>query len=467
MKSCFGILCVLGVFIAAGCRTAPTAAETVERERLEAAAKRFLPEYRPVLPPLTADSAPAEYLQWAMLNSPSVTAAYFDWAAAVARIPAARTPPDPRLTIQADIQKVVTSVMPGVMADFPGPGKLAAGAEVASAESEAKYHAFRKAALQAAFDLKKAMCELRTLGVRLELNRRTLALMVEAEKIAEARNASGQASLQDVLRARIEQERMRADIRNLEDSHAPLLERFKAALGLAPEQPAPPEPKRFLPDSPAGAAATARLDEALRRNPELAGMQADIRRAEAELALARKANIPDFSAGLMADVKAVPLMFRPQAAMTLPVWRERIASDVAAAESAKKSAGARLAAARIALAAEFAEKRFAVREAERNLDVLGRQLIPLAEQALEAAKSGYAAGRNGFLDLLDAQRTLLSFRLAEEDARLQRELSLAALDLLLAEDSDNRKSSTTAEGRREPARAIEGARRPSAAPDKN
>jgi outer membrane protein TolC len=429
----FYLLLVAAVTVAAGCRTAPTAAEKVERERLEAEAKRFLPKYRPALPALTADSAPAEQLRWAMLNQPSVTAAYFDWAAAVARIPAARTPPDPRLTVQADIQKVVMSLMPGLMFDFPGPGKLAAGAEIASAESEAKYHAFTQAALQAAFNMKKASCELRTLDARLELSRRTLSLMVEMEQLAEARNAAGKATLQDVLRARIEQERMRSEIRNLEDSRAPLLERFKAALGITPEQPAPPAPKQFFPEAPAGAGTAARLDDALQRNPELLAMQAEIRRADAELTLARKANIPDFNAGLEADVKAVPLMFRPSAGMTLPVWRERIASDVTAAESAKHAAAARLAAARIMLAAEFAEKRFMVREAERNLELLSNQLIPLAERALEAAKSGYAAGSGDFLDLLDAQRTLIGFRLAQEDARLQRELALAALALVLAE----------------------------------
>ena len=415
-----------------GCRTAPTAAERVERERLETAAKQFLPEYRPALPALSADSAPAEYLRWAMLNQPSVTAAYFDWAAAVSRIPAARTPPDPRLTIQADIQNVVMSLMPGLMFDFPGPGKLAAGAEIASAESEAKYHAFTKAALQAAFDVKKACWELRTLDARLELNRQMSGLLAEVEKIAEARNATGTAMLPDVLRARIEHEQRLSEIRNLEDSRESLLERFKAALGLTPEQPAPVPPKQFFPEAPAGAETAARLETALQRNPGLRVMQAEIRRADAELTLARKAKIPDFTAGLEADVKAVPVMFRPQAGMTLPVWRERIAAEVSAAESAKKSAAARFAAERIALAAEFAEKRFMVREAERNLDVLSRQLIPLTERALEAAKSGYAAGTGDFLMLLDAQRTLLDFRLRQEDARLQRELSLAALALVLA-----------------------------------
>jgi hypothetical protein len=59
--------------------------------------------------------------------------------------------PDPRLTFQSDIANVVISLMPGLMMDFPGPGKLKAAANVASAESDAKYFAFESSVLQTAF----------------------------------------------------------------------------------------------------------------------------------------------------------------------------------------------------------------------------------------------------------------------------------------------------------------------------
>ena len=192
MKPCF-IISLFALAAMVGCRTVPTPAERVERERLENVGRDFLPESRPVLPALDADSAPADYLRWAILNQPSVTAAYFEWAAAVSRIPAARTPPDPRLTFQADIQSVVTSLMPGLMFDFPGPGKLAAGAEVASAESEMKYHAFTRAALQAAFEVKKACWELRTLDARLELNRQMAGLLAELKGAGAIAQGGGEA----------------------------------------------------------------------------------------------------------------------------------------------------------------------------------------------------------------------------------------------------------------------------------
>ena len=55
--------------------------------------------------------------------------------------------------------------MPGLMMDFPGPGKLKWAANVATAESEAKYFIFEKAVLQSAFVLKQSFYELRFGGM--------------------------------------------------------------------------------------------------------------------------------------------------------------------------------------------------------------------------------------------------------------------------------------------------------------
>jgi len=81
---------------------------------------------------------------------------------------------------------------------------------------------------------------------------------------------------------------------------------------------------------------------------------------------------------------------------------------------------------------EFAEKSYAYREVNRNLGLLREQLIPKAQRSLEIARSAYLSGKTDFFNLLDAERSLLEFRLAEIDARTQRELTLSDLSLLIA-----------------------------------
>ena len=49
-----------------------------------------------------------------------------------------RSLPDPKLTFEAYIAGTITSLMPGLMADIPGPGKLSARAQLATAQRQAR-----------------------------------------------------------------------------------------------------------------------------------------------------------------------------------------------------------------------------------------------------------------------------------------------------------------------------------------
>ncbi len=152
------------VLLLAGCTGTPTAGENRARHDHESIERGYRPSgRRPDLPRLEATSPVREFLLYAILNQPQIEAAYFEWAASVERITVERSLPDPRLTFQADIADMVLSLMPGVMMDFPGAGKLKAAA-AATAESEAKYFAFESSVLQTAFAFRKAYYQLKFLA---------------------------------------------------------------------------------------------------------------------------------------------------------------------------------------------------------------------------------------------------------------------------------------------------------------
>ncbi len=415
----------------AGCTGVPTPGETRARKEHAAVGRDYRPSgERPELPTLGANAPLRVYLLYAMLNDPQVEAAYFDWAMSVQRITGERSLPDPRLTFQADIADMVTSVMPGLMMDFPGPGKLKAAADAATAQSDAKYFQFESAVLQAAFALKKAYYQLHFLEARIDVNRQTLELVTEIERLARTRNEVGTASLQDVLRAQIERDRLATEVESLEDSRNPLLAQFKAALGLPADQHNPPRPARFE-STPLDMASGDFLARALARNPRLRELEAEVRSADASLLLASKARVPNFNAGVEVNVKPSPVVVNPDFGVTLPIWRDKIAAEIAGAQAGKRAAEARLSAEQISLAVELAEKNFLFRESNRNLELLRDRLLPKARESVEVARSGYVSGSVDFLNLLDAQRTLLAFQLSEGEARVQRELALAELSLVI------------------------------------
>jgi outer membrane protein TolC len=414
-----------------GCKGIEQPGEHQARGHLESVAQRFQPQgQRPRLPSLTTNTSLSNLLAYAMLNQPRIEAAYYDWAASVEEITVERSLPDPKLTFQAYIQDTLSSLMPGLMQDLPGRGKLKAAANAAAARSNAKYFDFETSVLQTAFSVKQSVYQLWFLDEKIRINRETLRLLAGLEGSARARNTVGQATLEDVFRAQIEQDKIATGISNLEDSRLALMAQFKGALGLTRGQPDPPMPAQF--ESTALELDGGKvLDTAVARNPRLKAMESEVRLAEALIGLADKSKAPDYSVGLQAEIYSPPFYW-PQASMSLPIWRDKIAAQIAAAQAGKRAAQARLTSEQIGLTVEFATKTYDYRETTRNLALLQDKLIPKAGRALEIARVGYMSGQADFRDVMDAQRALLEFKLEEVEARTRREIILADLSLSIA-----------------------------------
>lgn len=422
------------LILGGGCKGIPTEKERQARTRLQSVG-RNLAMPSPTMPQGTNVSL-ADLLSFALRNQPTVAAAYFDYAAAVEQITVERSLPDPRLSFELDIQEVVMSLMPGLMVEVPWMRRLRVSADVASMEADAKYYVFEQEVLQTAFDVKRAYYQLYFLERRLGVLLQTNELLAEIESSARALMESGSGTLQDILRAQIERDRIRTDIENTQDSRNALLARFKAALGLPPAGSEPPLPIEFE-VTPATLPFEELYTLALRNNPRLRQMRAEVEMASASMRLARLSRVPDFSLGLEADVKPNPAMWRPSFGMTLPIWKDKIAAEIASAQARKSAAAARLSAEQIQLAVEFAEAALKFREASRTITLLSEQLLPKARQSMDVARTSYSSARASFLDLLDAERQYLEFRLAEIEARTERELAAAELQLLLAAVTPN------------------------------
>jgi outer membrane protein TolC len=117
--------------------------------------------------------------------------------------------------------------------------------------------------------------------------------------------------------------------------------------------------------------------------------------------------------------------------VSIPLWRDKLAAQVAEARANKRAGEARLSEQQISLAVEVAERAFVYRQTTRNLNLLQGVLVPKQRQSLEAARSAYLAAQVDFLNLAEAEQTLLRFNLDEVETHTQRELSLAELSLIM------------------------------------
>ena len=271
------------VALFAGCVGVRTASEKAARQNQQTIQKAYRPGgQRPTLPTLTTNSPLSDFLLFAMLSQPQIEATYYDWAAAVQRITVERSLPDPKLTFSADIAGLVMALMPGLMMDFPGRGKLRAAADVATAESE-QVLAFESSVLQTASPSKA--CYQLNFDAKIGVNPDTAA-HGRMQKLALIQNEVAGHVARRVAGA-IEQERSPRTLptRRLRQ---PLLAQFKASLGLKLGTHAA---HRKLETTPLNLTA-----EILPPwNPQLA-MEAEVQLAEASLRLANQAKVPDFSA---------------------------------------------------------------------------------------------------------------------------------------------------------------------------
>lgn len=415
---------------AVGCNTPPSRSELERRDELERARDAYRPaRKRPELPTLTAASPIEDFAEYAVRNSPRVEERFHAWERAVAEITVARSLPDPSLSLAIETGRMLEAVRAGFLGTYPGPGKLALAAEAQSSAAAARRHEFEQAALDAAFRARTVWLRAAWLASTLDVRRDLLGVVREIEALAAAQFRVGKVSQQDVLRAEIERDQLEVEIAALEDSRSLIVAEARSALGLAPPEPAPPLPTALTDTFPSLAQGEL-LERALGSNHELLALREEIREAESMLALARKSSTPDYMLGLSVDLVS-PVMWMPEAGVTLPIYRDKIAALVSSALAARHAADARLSGATLDVVVRLADASFRYRDAGRRLALVREKLIPKSEAALDAARAAYQTGMSDMTDLLDAERSLLEFRVEEVTLRLERESARAEVSVVI------------------------------------
>lgn len=151
------------------------------------------------------------------------------------------------------------------------------------------------------------------------------------------------------------------------------------------------------------------LQERLSQNPGLARWAAEISQREAALAVERSKRVPDVtvSAGYRRFTEIDSNAFLIGGSIQLPVLdRNRAGIGEASDRVSKAYEEQRAAQARVT--AMLAEAYRALSSAKDEVTALASNVLPGARSAFEAVGEGYRLGKFGYLEVLDAQRTLVS-----------------------------------------------------------
>jgi cobalt-zinc-cadmium efflux system outer membrane protein len=177
---------------------------------------------------------------------------------------------------------------------------------------------------------------------------------------------------------------------------------------------------------------------ALNDRPELKAAELAVQRNEQSHALAQRQYYPDFNVAFQRfqnyqtndGFGAYVAMSIPFAFWTKPKYDAGVQEAAAAVEVARAQQHTLENLTRFQINDLLAK----LRATDQVATLYRTTILPQAEQSLEAARAGYRAGKAGFLDLIDAQRTWRGFQLEYFSALVDRQHRLAELEQVVGID---------------------------------
>lgn len=380
---------------------------------------------------LDATSTIDDYLSHAFAHSPKMRAAFDRWAAALERIPQARSLDNPTLSFEYFSEQKNLRYQATLEQMFPAFGKLGLRDKVTAAQAETAAHEFEAERFVVYDRVVKAFYEYHYLSRATAATADNLQLLADLEKVLTTRYGAGVAAFSELIKVQLEKDRMTSELASMKDERGARSAMLGALLNL-PGHEVLPWPK-VTPPGPLAIDEAVLAEMIADLNPELKAADSMIAAEEARVELAKKSYLPDFTLGASwmvmpgtggsGDESDVSLM----AGITVPIWWGRYRSEFREAAAMAKAAALDRDERRNMLRAELSMAVVKIRDADRRAALFSTSLIPKAGQALEVARQEFAAGKVDFMTLIDAQRVLLDFKLQAERAAVDREIANAEI----------------------------------------
>ncbi len=434
------------------------------------------------IPTLDDSSGLEDYLAFAALRNPGLEAAFNLWKAALERVSQEEALPDPRFTYRNFIREVETRVGPqkqsvGISQMFPWFGKLALRGGVAAEAAQVARQRYENQKLKLFYEVKVAFYEYYYLGRAIDVVKENYELLEYLESVARSRYKTASLSHPDVIRAQVELGKLEDQLESFRDYLVPVKARLNAELNRPTDAELPlprsiPEDHSVIPDKKV-------LEWLAQNSPVLKALDHDIARARREVALAKKDYFPDFTLGVdytevgsaarskpqgfanpaalrsasrfgggmgdVIDAYALGRSFSPgsrpgdsgqdvwmvSVSMNIPIWRDKYAAGERESRARYLAATSARVKQENLLTAAVQRALFEHRDSKRKIALYRDVLIPKAKESIHSTETAFRAGSVDFLDLVDAERSLLEFELSFERALADRAQRLAELEMLV------------------------------------
>jgi outer membrane protein TolC len=370
-----------------------------------------------------------------MIVKKKIKAAQKKYEAAQTRVKLLRSLEDPSIEYEYDkiIPEMTGETNPmhsySVSQNLPFPTKLFLRKEAAQKEKEAQKAEYEEKKNEVIQKVKEAYFMLSLSVKQIQIVEDTKILLDGLIKTLTNRYSLGQASQQDVLKAQAEYAKV--DNRSILFGQKKRIARamLKALLN-RPQQTELAEPAAI------SQAREITLDKekifnlVRERRPELKSYQATLKQAEINYSLAKQEYLPELMFKYARREKDGEMgEWTGMFGASFPLWFwDKQAPMVDEAKKEKEAMQAMYQDFENMALYEAEAALAKVESGEKLAKLYETSFLPQAEAAYKATSSGFEAGRNNFLDLLDSERMLLEFKLDYAMALVDLEIAYAELE---------------------------------------
>ena len=367
-------------------------------------------------------------------DNPEIQAARERWRAFSARVSQAATPEKPRLQFErmyaprdknvwtdAEEKNVVLSQ------EIPFPTILYYSSRRARQEADEAEAAYRAKERDVISRAKQAYAMVYLSRHAIQLFEENVDRMGQFLKVAEAKYAAGKASQSDVLKAQVELSKMLNELVALRQEKESNTAMLNALLNRPAESPLgvfeDPDPRALtigLSDLEA---------QAMESRPELRGAASSLEKSKTQVTLGRSDYLPDLMVQYRRrDMTDGTESHDAMVGLTLPLWFWKQGAMVREAKAERAMAQAEYQTMRNMTLFDVKSFLIKAQTAQRLVELYQTSVLPQAEHALNVASAAYRADKMDFLELLDAIRSLLQFRLEHVEHLAQYEQFKAELE---------------------------------------
>ncbi|NMZ93340.1 TolC family protein [Pseudomonas marginalis] len=243
---------------------------------------------------------------------------------------------------------------------------------------------------------------------RLDLAQRSLALAERGLVVANGRVTAGKSSPVEATRAQVQLSEIRLELNRAHMGLTDAYRRLAASTGsAATDFQAVATPSHSTPPLPSATHLLARLEQ----TAELRLAELQIVQNEASVGLEKAQRIPDLdvSIGSQYDASVRERVNLVGVSMPIPLFNRNQGNVLAATRRADQARDLRNAA-ELRLRTETRQALDLWQTANSEVRAFNQQILPAAQGAVDSATRGFEMGKFNFLDVLDAQRTLIAAR---------------------------------------------------------